>query len=707
MTFLKDVDKQIQDFRQYLGIQVLDQAEIAGTVDQMDQDEVKRLTFARNTVPKSVADLLDPSQRVKWGQSAQGTRKLTLQRRLGICAHDCISSGYATTLKKLRGIKWLARYRDQQHPTSSIFLRAMPADKQLTMDDHDWTCTVRRWVALPDVRHALLQDLTFTCACGKPYNELHTELCNAKGWLTKRSDKVNLTLLDFAVETDHYTFWELPIPTNQRGRPGEGRIDGVCKPCSAFGKVINFDGTIVSPAASAYVDGNSNIGGHAVRRAEYVKNNLGYAAHFERKGEEYMGVAMSTTGRHGTGLTQFMSKLESNVKKKHKHRDFELAVGTYIGIKREMQATNWNISDIKMYYTAVMSIGLQKSLTRQADACYLNNLPLFPSSRDFRNTFSQAYNDPTAPSPQPNARSTPDHHERTPTTTNNNNNNNNVSFRNSNHRQHEAATRSHRQRQHQTPNSTTVGIPNSTSAQRPSVLTADQEERQDAAEPNNAGDRRRGPYKCGKCGFLPKTQLHDCAAEIARHQLQQHHQHPQPPPPQQHQPLSPPSSPPTSTTPPRQQHQHQQQPQPPLTPTPLAASSLPSPSPTTTHAPSPTTGESAHNYGATSYGWPNKGQMRSIVELAANDIRGDCRKAEQTTPKPNNGQSEGSPSTPTAMTTEVDQTNHDRQGPELLHFRSDQTQVPTLQEDASSTFSGGLRAESSIGATAPYYAKKL
>jgi len=118
-------------------------------------------------------------------------------------------------------------------------------------------------------------------------------------------------------------------------------------------------------------------------------------------------------------------------------------------------------------------------------------------------------------------------------------------------------------------------------------------------------------------------------------------------------------------------------------------------------------GKSAHNYGATSYGWPNKGQMRSVVEPAANDIRGDSRKAEQTTPTQNNGQGEGSPLTPTAMTTEVDQTNHDRQGPELLHFRSDQTPVPTLQEDASSTFSGGLRAESSIGATAPYYAKKL
>ena len=99
--------------------------------------------------------------------------------------------------------------------------------------------------------------------------------------------------------------------------------------------------------------------------------------------------------------------------------------------------------------------------------------------------------------------------------------------------------------------------------------------------------------------------------------------------------------------------------------------------------------------------------MRSIVELAANDIRGDSRKAEQTTPTPNNGQGEGSPSTPTATTTEGDPTNHDRQGPELLHFRSDQTPVPPLHEDASSTLSGGLKVESSIGATAPYYAKKL
>eukprot|EP00729_Bicosta_minor_P016758 gene16758-28266_t len=91
----------------------------------------------------------------------------------------------------------------------------------------------------------------------------------------------------------------------------------------------------------------------------------------------------------GAGLAKLMSKLESNVKKQNRHRDFELEVGVHPGILREMQATNWNISDIKMYYTAVMAVGLQKSLTRQADACYINNLPLFSSSRDFRNTYSQ------------------------------------------------------------------------------------------------------------------------------------------------------------------------------------------------------------------------------------------------------------------------------------------------------------------------------
>lgn len=110
--------------------------------------------------------------------------------------------------------------------------------------------------------------MSFTWVCGKPYNELHTEMCNTRGWLTKRSDKVNLSLLDFAAETEHYTYWELPIPTNQRGQTGEGRIDGVCKPCSAYGKTVNFDGTIISPAASTYLDGNRHFGGFAVRRAE-------------------------------------------------------------------------------------------------------------------------------------------------------------------------------------------------------------------------------------------------------------------------------------------------------------------------------------------------------------------------------------------------------------------------------------------------------
>lgn len=128
-------------------------------------------------------------------------------------------------------------------------------------------------------------------------------------------------------------------------------------------------------------------------------------------------MAMSTTGRHGAGLAKLTSKLESNVKKQNRHRDFELAVGVHPGIRREMQATNWNISDIKMYYTAVMAVGLQKSLTRQADACYINNLPLVSSSRDLRNTYSQTYNDPTAGPSQPNANNTAPHHHDSTTTT--------------------------------------------------------------------------------------------------------------------------------------------------------------------------------------------------------------------------------------------------------------------------------------------------
>ena len=56
----------------------------------------------------------------------------------------------------------------------------------------------------------------------------------------------------------------------------------------------------------------------------------------------------------------------------------------------------------------------------------------------------------------------------------------------------------------------------STFAQRALVHTEAHGDDADASVQavNNGKQRRRGPYKCSKCGFLPKTQEHNCVGNL-------------------------------------------------------------------------------------------------------------------------------------------------------------------------------------------------
>ena len=214
---LADLEEEIRDFRDYIGLPLLEQAIINDTVKDLPNSTRQRLVHAATVVPKNVADLLDVTGRAKFGVVESGRERLTFQKRMANCANEMVADAYAVTILQDRGPEYSALWQDQRNSMSSLVLRTMPADRTLTLSNHEWTCTIRKKMAIADGRH---QHVVGKCACGTTFSELHAERCNLSGSLTKRSDVVNKTLLAEGVETGHIAHWERRIPFNQRGKPG-------------------------------------------------------------------------------------------------------------------------------------------------------------------------------------------------------------------------------------------------------------------------------------------------------------------------------------------------------------------------------------------------------------------------------------------------------------------------------------------------------
>ena len=269
----------------------------------------------------------------------------------------------------------------------------MPADAELRFTDSEWTNRIRYFVAIQDQRFEMVPG--HVCACKHDFNEHHAENCKLRGHFTKRSDKINLILLEEAWETNHLCKNELPISTNQKGEKSNGRIDGVCEPMTASGRIINFDGTIVSPSGQAVVSKNGRLAGYAVQQAEDEKNDNGYLPHFSAIGQDYIGIAMSTAGFFGTCFTRFRRRLHKGVANKDQHH-FDAEPGTNPNSDRRMVDMSWSLPTRYTYYTARLACGLQKALNRMTNEVYDANIDYKDaSSRNQRRRHTtRAYNDP-------------------------------------------------------------------------------------------------------------------------------------------------------------------------------------------------------------------------------------------------------------------------------------------------------------------------
>lgn len=406
---LKAADDQIANLRAFLGLDLYIAAKTAANTDAQGNvistaaqplgytpAECQRLDYACETIPLNLAEMLDPEirQTDRFNTTGTGRNRQTFQRRVGIALQEKRASDYSSTILEKTNIGSAAHYRDQTTPITSVWLRAMPGDENLTMSDKEWTARIRHWVAIKDARLQMLRANPY-CACGAKFTAHHAENCNHRGHITKRHDRINHLLLEEARETGHFTSWELPIPVRQDGSFGPGRIDGVFTPRTATGKATNFDGTIVSPTTSAIVQENSRVAGAAAKNAERKKNSNGYRHLFDRRNETYMGVALSTSGFQGQGFLALRRRMHKNVPKANQ-TVFDIDASSMACQSRGLADLNWSVASRFDYYTAVLAIDLQKSMVQQADAAFdasfSRNMPSSAERQQSRASRSPNYN---------------------------------------------------------------------------------------------------------------------------------------------------------------------------------------------------------------------------------------------------------------------------------------------------------------------------